>query len=159
MKPSRKQDVDSDEIRRWANRCWLLTYAPGILIPLLLQPANSNGPSINTSNHNLASSLHSLSSNSGHLSDHTARPTGNEAILLLNILILTCCFFPWETLRNDAVMPREVLRLGFWYAALSQLNVVMPITNARTSLIVSDCVQELRKTDSSCLVSRGSNLD
>lgn len=52
-----------------------LTYAPGIFVPSLLQPANSNGPSINASNQNLASSFHSFSSSNGHLSSADSDPS------------------------------------------------------------------------------------
>ena len=52
-----------------------LTYPPGMIVPSLLQPANSNGLSINASNQNLASSLHSYSSSNGHLSSADSDPS------------------------------------------------------------------------------------
>ena len=41
--------------------------------------------------------------------DHTARPPGIEAILLLNILILTCCFFP----------SLKLARYQTWYSSVA----------------------------------------
>ena len=44
-----------------------LTYIPpGVIVPSLLQPANSNGHIITGSNQNLAGSFHSFSSSNGH---------------------------------------------------------------------------------------------
>ena len=41
--------------------------------------------------------------------DHTARPTGTEAILLLNVLILTCFFFP----------SLKLARYQVWYSSVA----------------------------------------
>ena len=53
-----------------------LTYLPpGMIVPSLLQPANSNGRVVNTSNQNLAGSFHSFSSSNGHPSSADSDPS------------------------------------------------------------------------------------
>ncbi len=53
-----------------------LTYLlPGMVVPSLLQPANSNGHIANASNQNLASSFHSFSSSNGHPSSADSDPS------------------------------------------------------------------------------------
>ena len=53
-----------------------LTYLPpGMVVPSLLQPANSNGHIANASNQNLASSFHSFSSSNGHPSSADSNPS------------------------------------------------------------------------------------
>lgn len=53
-----------------------LTYLPpGMIVPSLLQAANSNGPIMNASNQNLAGSLNSFSSSNGHLSSADSDPS------------------------------------------------------------------------------------
>ena len=53
-----------------------LTYLPpGMIVPSLIQPANSNGRVVNTSSQNLAGSLHSFSSSNGHPSSADGDPS------------------------------------------------------------------------------------
>ena len=53
-----------------------LTYLPpGMLVPSLLQPANTNGHVVNASNSNLAGSFHSFSSSNGHPSSADSDPS------------------------------------------------------------------------------------
>lgn len=53
-----------------------LTYLPpGMVVPSLLQPANSNGHIVNASNQNLAGSFHSFSSSNGHPSSADSDPS------------------------------------------------------------------------------------
>ena len=48
---------------------------PGMIVPSLLQPANSNGQLVNASNQNLAGSFHSHSSSNGHPSSADSDPS------------------------------------------------------------------------------------
>lgn len=53
-----------------------LTYLPpGMIVPSLLQPVNSNGHIVNASNQNLAGSFHSFSSSNGHPSSADSDPS------------------------------------------------------------------------------------
>lgn len=53
-----------------------ITYLPpGMIVPSLLQPTNSNGQLVNTSNQNLAGSFHSFSSSTGHPSSAGSSPS------------------------------------------------------------------------------------
>ena len=62
-----------------------LTYLPpGMIIPSLLQPTNSNGQIMNASNQNLAGSFHSFSSSNGHPS-----PAGSDHSPLLESPTIT----------------------------------------------------------------------
>ena len=53
-----------------------ITYLPpGMVVPSLLRPANSNGQLVNASNQNLAGSFHSRSSSNGHPSSADSDPS------------------------------------------------------------------------------------